>query len=63
MHRILELAFVIFIALLLPYIVSLRPNSNGTMTKRSWILLMILGVIVAVIFITTQSLYEIQTTV
>jgi hypothetical protein len=63
MHRLLELGFIVVMALLLPYLVSLRSGGNGKLSRRNWILLMIVGVVVAGIFISSQSLYEVQTTI
>ncbi|RIV16983.1 hypothetical protein D2Q93_16505 [Alicyclobacillaceae bacterium I2511] len=61
MHSLLHLAldgvFVVVIAILLALFVQHRPGGTGRLTRRQWLAWLAVGVILAGIFISTNSLY------
>lgn len=62
LHYGVKLVFVLIIAILFAFMVSIRPGGKRP-SRPKFIGLLVLGVVIALIFLTTQSLYEVQTTV
>ena len=59
-HLALKLIFVLVIAVLFTFVVSIRPGGRRP-GRTGTIGLLVVGAVIGVIFLTTQSLYEVQT--
>ena len=60
LHLALKIILIVGIASLFAFTVSIRPGSKRP-TRRGIIGLLIVGAIIGILFLTTQSLYEVST--
>lgn len=62
LHTIAKLVFVVVIGVLFPYLVQIRPGGQP-LSRGKRVSLFLVGVIIGVICLSTDSMYEIQTSV
>ena len=60
-HYGIRIGFALVIGILFPLMIAIRPGARK-LSKTKLAFLFVVGLIIAAVFFSTQSLYEIQTT-